>query len=144
MLLDRLRAHQLDARKGRDAIAAGLLTTLISEGERVGKDKGNRPSTDEEVLGTVRKFLKNAEEVRDAIAARGDAEATAKVHREITILTSYLPQQMSEADLRAKIEAFKADNPGATMRDLMPYLKANFAGLYDGKLANQIAKDVLA
>ena len=39
MLIDRIRADQLAARKARDSVAAGLLTTLIGEATSVSEEE---------------------------------------------------------------------------------------------------------
>ena len=93
------------------------------------------PITDEKVAATIVKFLKNAKANRELIKT-----SDAKIEREIEILSAYLPQQMTEAELRAAIEGFRRDNPGANVGGVMAFLKANHAGLYDGRLASQLAK----
>ena len=152
MLIDRIRADQLAARKARDSVAAGLLTTLIGEATSVSEeefraaaeaargDDGDAvavsvPITDEKVTATIVKFLKNAKANRELMKT-----SDAKTEREIEILSAYLPQQMTEADLRAAIDGFRRDNPGANVGGVMAFLKANHAGLYDGRLASQLAK----
>jgi len=142
MLMQTLQADQLKARKAKDTVAIGLLTALVGEAAMVGKNAGNRTSTDEEVLATVRKFLKNAEETHARlIAANKDAAA---ITEEIKILKSYMPQQMTDDQLRAAISAIKDTNANANMGLVMKVLKEQHAGLYDGKRANEIAKEVLA
>jgi uncharacterized protein YqeY len=163
MLIDRIRADQLAARKARDSVAAGLLTTLIGEATSVSEEEFEKaraaaeaaraddgeplsvtvPITDEKVTATITKFLKNAKANRELMKtsfAAGDAVALAKVEREIELLGAYLPRQMTEAELRAAIDGFQQDNPGASIGAVMAFLKANHAGLYDGKLASQLAK----
>ncbi len=67
---------------------ATLLSTLIAEAEMVGKNAGNRESTDDEVQQTIRKFLKNNQE---AAAVIRDAGRLAVLERECAVLTAYLP-----------------------------------------------------
>ena len=168
-LLEQIKADQLTARKTKDTVATALLTTLIGEATKVSDEefkKGQVEITDEKVIVTIKKFLKGAEETK----ARLDAEFTRVMghgpddgktrtlseegrafmegivpkmrttEREIAILNGFLPQQMDEFQLREAIDAFKAANPDANMGGIMAHLKANYAGLYDGKLASQIAK----
>lgn len=142
-LLSTIRQDSLHARRNRDAIAASLLVTLLSEAERTGLDDGKRESTDAEVLATVRKFLKgNAE----TIAARGSTETLA---REKELLEGYLPQQLSEDELRAAIQA-EAQALGLTAiagKDtgaLMGALKKKHAGRYDGAQASVLIKQLAA
>jgi len=164
MLIDTIRAHQLAARKARDSVATALLTTLIGEATSVSEEEFEKaraaaaaartgdgagpagplsvsvPTSDEKVMATIVKFLKNARANRELMLASGAANLP-KVEREIDLLTAYLPRQMTEAALRAAIADLRRDNPGAGVGAVMAFLKANHAGLYDGKLASQLAKD---
>ncbi|HLP27579.1 MAG TPA: hypothetical protein VK147_02990, partial [Candidatus Didemnitutus sp.] len=64
MLLQQIRDAALAARKAAFGPAAepqwrkDLLVTLLSEAEMFGKNEANRESTDEEVIGVIKKFLK--------------------------------------------------------------------------------------
>ena len=141
MLIERIKADLLTARKARATVAANSLTALVGEAVMVGKNAGNRESTDEEVIAMVRKFLKNLEETkRNLIAHNKDTSAC---DEEIVVISKYLPQQMSADDLRTAISTIVAENVGANMGVVMRVLKEKYAGLYDGKLASEVAKQVL-
>lgn len=144
MLIETLRRDQLTARKNKEADTASLLTTLISEAAMVGKNADNRESTDDEVLATIRKFVKNATETRTALmVGAGSPDAIAKVDAEIAVLTGYLPQQLDQKQLTRLIEDFVERTPGAQMKDVMGFLSREHKGLYDGKAANGIATAVI-
>jgi uncharacterized protein YqeY len=59
---------------------------------------------------------------------------------EQAILSSYSPQQMTEAELREAINAFRAANPDANVGAIMAHLKETFGGRYDGKAASALAR----
>lgn len=141
MLIEKLQADQLAARKARDTVSAALLTALVGEAAMVGKNAGNRTSTDEEVTATIRKFLKNAEETRGRLATAG--KDTAVIQQEIQILEGYLPRQMTDDQLGAAIQAIIDAAPGANMGVVMKALKEQHAGLYDGRRANELIKQRL-
>lgn len=135
-LLETIKTHALDARKRRDNIAAPFLTTLLSEASAPGLNDGKRESTDEEVLAVVRKFLKNNSEV--LLVRPNDMVAQA----EKQILEGYLPQQLSDGELRAALTAIARDAglTTVTQKDmgvLMKGLKERYNGQYDGKAAQQ-------
>jgi uncharacterized protein YqeY len=140
-LMDKLQADQLVARKSRAAVATALLTALIGEAAMVGKNAGNRSSTDDEVLATIRKFLKNAEETRARLGEAG--KDTATINEEIQILSGYLPQQMTDDQLSAAIAAIIQDTGASNMGAVMKALKERHAGLYDGRRANELIKQQL-
>lgn len=140
-ILDQIRKDALTARKEKRR-EASLLTTLIGEIEtRTKALKEPRPLTDEEVVGIVRKFLKNAENTLEKV--RGSRpEVLDQIGLEILTLQGYLPSQLTEADLRtyAQVRIQSGDGLG----QVMAALKADFPGRYDGKLASAVVRGLLA
>jgi uncharacterized protein YqeY len=154
-LLDELKADQLAARKSNDRLKADLLTTLIGEATQITTEefkRGVTAVTDEKVAATVAKFLKSTKLTLENLASErarlietgGDAS---KVDARITaaeteqaILSSYSPKQMTEAELRDAINAFRAANPDANVGAIMAHLKESFGGRYDGKAASALAR----
>lgn len=141
-LMNKLRADNLTARKNKDQVAASLLTTLVSEATMVGKNAGNRETTDEEALRVVKKFLDNAKETYNLLGESKNGDAIVNVLTEISILESYMPEQLTPDALKALIVTFKNENPDANMGAVMKHLQKYYTGCYDGKLASQIAKEV--
>lgn len=141
MLFEKMQKESLEARKNRDTVRAGVLTTAIAQVKAIAIDDGHRAPTDADVVKVVRQFLKACEE-NLALAAQGkmDAQRAEQYKIEKEVLLSYLPQQMSAEELKAAIKKSGAKNIGEAMK----YLKANHDGEYDGKLASQVAKEVLA
>lgn len=143
-LLAQLKKDSLLARKAADGVRATLLSTLIAEAEMVGKNAGNRESTDDEVQQTIRKFLKNNQE---AVAVIKDADRLAVLAQESTILTSYLPPMASEAEVKAFIAetvAGLAERSPKQMGTVMGALKAKYGSSFDAKQANAWVKEALA
>lgn len=141
MLIEKIRADLLAARKARATVAANSLTALVGEAVMVGKNAGNRESTDDEVVATVRKFLKNLEETKRNLVAHNKDVAVCE--EEIEIISRYLPQQMSADELKSAVAAIVAETAGANMGVVMKILKERYAGLYDGKVASEVVKQVL-
>ena len=145
-LMETLRAKQLEARKNRNEIETNLLTTLVAEAAAKGKAAGNRESTDEEVVATIKKFLNGVNETLAALAVSSDGRVkVASIEKEI--LESFLPKQLSEDELRIAITGIVNTLPeknAKAMGKVMAELKANFAGLYDGAMASKLVKELLA
>lgn len=154
-LLDALKADQLAARKAGDRLKADLLTTLIGEATQITTEefkRGVTEVTDEKVAATVAKFLKNTKLTLENLTsertrlgeAGGDGakvdERTKAAETELAILASYSPKQMTEAELRAAIDDFRAKNPDANVGSIMAHLKTSFGGQYDGKTASALAR----
>ena len=100
MLLEKIQAASLEARKSKDAEKAATLVTLYAEAARIGKDAGNRPTTDEETVRVVRKFLKGVDETLPLLT---QPEAIERAKREKSILEAFLPTMVTGAELQAVI-----------------------------------------
>lgn len=150
-LIETIKVDQLAARKALIAnksdvvlnVKAPLLTTLIGEAEAVGKNAGRAP-TDEEVVATVKKFVKGAEETIRALnaAEKVDSkgyETLGEANMTVDILSAYLPKQMTAEEIEAFFDLCKSSGATTTAAG-MANLKAACAGAYDGKLAAMIAK----
>jgi len=146
MLINKIKSDSLIARKARQTDTATLLTTLYSEASMIGKNLGNRESTDQEVLQVIEKFVKNANEVKE-ILLKNNKDA-GNVISEIIVLSKYLPQKMSREELenvvRDIIEALKDVNSEVQMGKIMSVLKNSYGGIYDGKLASEIVRKELS
>lgn len=128
-------------REGVDRLEA-TIDRLIAEG----KDEAarqtyvaeHRPS-DLDDTGVQDVLQKQAKMRRDSIDAfrKGDRpELAAKEERELTVIQSYLPSQMSDAELRAIVERIVAETGAAGPRDMgkvMPKVLAETKDRADGK-----------
>jgi uncharacterized protein len=144
-LLARIKADQVSARKQKLTVVVNLLTTLIGEAEMIGKNAGNRPVSDDEVVALIKKFIKNIDETLKVL---GDNNPHAlAVMGERTTLEAYLPKQLTEEELKGHINAIHAGilsmKDDVKMGDIMSVLKTRFNGLYDGKLASTLIKTQL-
>lgn len=133
MLLEKIRADQLQARKENNKIKATILTTLIGEAAMIGKNAGNRETTDEETAKVITKFVKNIVETQDL--TRGvNLDKFNELEAERVILAGYLPKELTVEELKEIILKNFTDKPN--VGQVMAYLKANYSGQYDGKVAS--------
>lgn len=102
--------------------------------------------SDEEVLKVIAKQANQRRESIAEFSKAGRMDLVAEEQAELNVLQGYLPQQLSAdevtAIVRQVIGETGASGPkdlGAVMRAAMPRLQ----GLADGKLVNQIARDLL-
>ena len=140
-LITEIKEKQLFARQ-RKLPEASLYTTLLGEAVAVGKNAGNRETTDTEVVAVVKKFIKGIDETLEAIIKqKNDAnqnflsEQCSNLMNERDLLEQFLPKQLSAADLDLLIVGKES------MPEFMKFLKENYAGQYDGKLASAVAKE---
>lgn len=138
MLLEKIKADQLSARKAGNKLNAVLLTTLIGEATMIGKNAGNRDTTDEETNKVIVKFIKGIDEslnyIKNGTADSLPDDRIVTLEKEKEVLEKYLPKQLTVDELKAIILKEFTDKPN--VGQVMAYLKANYSGLYDGKVAS--------
>ena len=67
-------------------------------------------------------------------------EAFGQIKAEELVLVSYLPTQLSEADVRAELAQLKTLGV-VDLKSVMAHFKTRFAGRYDGGLVSRLAKE---
>ncbi len=124
----------------RDALR--MLKTALTEAE-IKKGGALEPS---EELAVVQRAVKTRRESMAQYAEGGRPDLADKERSEIVALEKYLPEQMSEEEARAAVEAI-ASELGLTEKNqmgaLMQAVMARHRGVIDGKLASKIATTVL-
>lgn len=143
MLINKIHTDMIASKQTSDNIAKNLLVTLYAESIKVGKDKRNGASTDEEVIATVKKFITNAGETARLLRERNQDDS-AQQH-EIKILSDYLPRQLDRSTLETIIKQYLLENTVSgpkAIGQIMAFLKANYSGQYDGKMASDIVKSL--
>lgn len=122
--------------------AVGLLLAAIKQ-----EEVDNQMTLDDE--GVMEVLQRQAKQRRESIAdyeKAGRPEMAATEEAELTIIESYLPQQMSReqitavaAEIIAELGVTDARGMGQVMGRLMPKVK----GQADGRLVNEVVRDLL-
>ena len=103
--------------------------------------------TDADVIGVIEKMLKQR---RDSIAAYESAKRTdlADIEKfEVSVLQTYLPQQLSEDEIKAILDKVVADTGAAGMQDMgkvMAAIKPLVAGKADMGMISGLIKAKLS
>jgi hypothetical protein len=101
---------------------------------------------DEHALGALSSYAKQRRDSIESYDKAGRPDLAAKERTELEIVQEYLPAQLGEDDVReivkqaiAEVNASSPDDMGAVMKVVMPKVK----GVADGKLVNQLVRDLL-
>lgn len=107
---------------------------------------GKRELSEEEVLEIIAKEVKMRRDSMEEFGKADRQDLVDQLEREIAVLMAYLPQQLTEAEIRdlvseavAAIGAASPKDMGKVMAALMPKVK----GRADGKLVNTIVREAL-
>jgi uncharacterized protein YqeY len=115
----------------RDTLRMALSSLALVEKEL------KRDATDDEVLGVIVKAVKTRKESVDAYIAANRADLAEGESAEIAILSTYMPEQMSDADVDALVaEAISATGAASAkeMGKVMGWLGPKTKGRVDGKV----------
>ncbi len=137
-----------DAMKAGDAARKRALRTLItaiSRAERAGDTL--RELSDEEILQIIAKEAKKREESIEAYAKGGRMDLVEEEKAELEVLRAYLPRQLTREEIEARAREVIAEVGASSPRDMgkvMKVLMAEMRGRADGRLVNQIVRDLLS
>lgn len=133
---DRLRTDLTAAMKARDEVRVRTIRMALTSvtKEEVAGDSA-RELSDEEIVSVLAKEAKRRREAAEAFAAAGRDEQAAAERAEGEVLDTYLPAQLSDAELgdlvAAAIEETGADSMRA-MGQVMKTVTPRVAGRADG------------
>lgn len=131
MLLNKIKEDQLDARKNKDTIKISVLTLALSDIIRVGKDNGNRETTEDEAVLVIKKHIKYLDE---NLALTLEENEKFEFSTQKIILESYLPTQATVEDIKQVM----LQNPNASKGEIFKILKSKFGNNFDGKMVPQL------
>jgi uncharacterized protein YqeY len=140
-LKDQIRDDLNSARRDRDKNRTTLLTMTISEIKNKEIEVQHELS-DAEVVDVVQKAIKRRKEASEQMRAGNRLDLADKEDAEATLLSAYLPPQMSEAEVRALIRE-AIEGGASTMGAVMGKISGKIKGLYDGKEANRLVNEEL-
>jgi uncharacterized protein YqeY len=135
-LRDQLKADVSAAMRSGETLRRDTLRMALSALALVEKEL-KRDATDDEVLGVIVKAVKTRKESVDAYTAANRADLAEGENAEIAILSTYMPEQMSDADVDALVaEAISATGAASAkeMGKVMGWLGPKTKGRVDGKI----------
>ena len=136
-----LKRAMLDKNEmARDALRL-VKSELLLEEVKLG-----RPIEDAEVITALQRAVKQRKDAIEQFKSGGRNDLVEAEEKQLSVITGYLPESLSEADTRAAIESLKAELGLSTKKDLGSLMKALKAKhpTADPKLASQIAASVLS
>lgn len=127
-----MQVERMEAMRRKDKNVKGLLTVFIGDMQTL--EKRGTVIDDTLVIQQIKKAIANSDE-NLKIRHNEQDELT------IEVLSAYLPKQMTEDELSIIINDCIAQ--GASLGQIMGHLKKHYGGLYDGKLAANLAKEMI-
>ena len=145
-LLTQIQVQVKDAMKARDKLKLSTLRMLVAAIKQKEIDTRTELS-DDEVISIIEKQVQQRLESAEQYKSAGRNELFEKESQEAEILTTYLPEKMSEEEVAEMIEKIMSDMGEVTMKEmgnLMATLKNQAGSKIDMKLASQMVRDKIA
>jgi uncharacterized protein YqeY len=145
-LRDRLDEELKVAMRSGDAMRRDALRMILAGVQRAEKEGKHRLS-DDEMLSVLAKELKVRNESLDTFRAGGRADLVAKEEAAIAVVSEFMPQPLSEAELRTLVAEAISETGAASPRDMgkvMGWLSLKTRGRADGKVVSQLVAQLLA
>jgi uncharacterized protein YqeY len=102
-----------------------------------------RPLTDDDVLATLAREVKQRQDSIEQYRAGGREDLAAKEAQELEILRQYLPAQLSEQKLGAIVEKTVAELGASSLKDMGRVMQAvlgQHKGSVDGKVLSDLVR----
>ena len=147
-LKERLQNDLTEAIRSRDELKSGtirMVLTAITNEEVSGKSA--RVLTDAEIITVLSREAKKRREAAEAFADAGRADRAEQETNEGKVIAQYLPEQLSEADIKKMIADAIAETGAsgpAGMGLVMKVISPKIAGKADGGTVSGLVKAALA
>jgi len=145
-LLDKITKDMIDSMKNKDTLRLATLRMLKGavDLERINKRK---ELIDEEIIGVIEKQIKTRKESILEFEKGNRTDLVDKTNEEIKILSSYMPEALSEEEVNKiieeamlKLNASKISDMGNVMKEVSPLLR----GKADMAMVSSIIKSKLS
>ena len=144
-LKEKLLSNMKEAMKSKDSVKLGTIRGVISAVKNQEIDL-KKELSEEEILTIVSREVKKRKEAAVLYEKGNRPELKDKEIQEMKILQTYLPEQVSEKDLRRRIQEVIAETGAEGMKDfgkIMKTLVPEFKGKADNGLIKELANEYL-
>lgn len=132
-LKNRIQEEMKTAMRAKDSERLGVIRLLLSAMKQREVDE-RIELTDIDIINIINKMIKQRLDSSAQFQAANRQDLLAKEQQEIAILNSYLPQQMTEAEIESAVQSAIERTQAKTMQEMgkvMAILKEELAGKAD-------------
>ncbi|MFT6167869.1 MAG: hypothetical protein ACJAV5_001010 [Vicingaceae bacterium] len=146
-LTDKINGDLKEAMKAKDKVKLESLRAIKAALLMAATEKGAAESSDELELKMLQKLVKQRKDAAAIYAEQGRDDLAQPELDQVTIIEAYLPEQMSEDEVKAIVDAVVAESGASSMADMgkvMGMVNQKLAGKADGKAIAGFVKAALA
>jgi uncharacterized protein YqeY len=145
-LKEQIQTELTAAMRSGDALRRDVLRMVTSAAYNLEK-RQQKPLSDDELLGVLSREVKTRRESVEAFRKGGREELATKEEAEIAIIQEFLPQALSEEEIRSLVDEAIAATGASSARDMgkvMGWLAPKTRGRADGKHVSELVAQALA
>lgn len=137
-IIQKLKDKSIFLRKERSSLAPKIVFAL-SEIEKIGKNDGNRPTTDDEAVKVIQKIIATIDE---NLKLDLSYDVMDSLHRERQILSSVLPAMVTLTDIRDEMIINFSKIAPKNKGEVMKWAKSKWGVYADMKVVGSIASEL--
>ena len=145
-LVDKIRKDMYKAMKEKEKERINALRNIIGKLKYRYIDKGDK-LTEQEEIKVIQSLAKQRRESIEMYKQGGRNDLVETETKELSIIEEYLPQPMSEEEVRRLVRETVKETGAESMSDLgkvMPLVMKKGAEKVDGKLAQEVLRELLS
>ena len=140
MIIDEIKKDNVQAMKDKNALARAIYGVVMNKVllANIEAKKDGKELADSDVVQILQKTIKELTEEKENYIKAGNTAEADNVEKQKEILTKYLPQMLSEEEVKEIINTME----DKSIPSVMKHFKANYVGKVDMSLVNQIARSL--
>ena len=145
-LVDKIQKDMYKAMKEKEKERINALRNIIGKLKYRYIDKGDK-LTEQEEIKVIQSLAKQRRESIEMYKKGGRNDLVETETKELSIIEEYFPQAMSEEEVRRLVRETVKETGAESMSDLgkvMPLVMKKGAGKVDGKIAQDILRELLS
>ena len=123
-----------------------LVVSAIKDAEIASRTKGQKEMSDSDLTAILKKMIKQRNESCEVYKKAGRNELLKNETKEIEVISTFLPKQLSEAETKKICEEAIKSSGASSMKDIgkvMGVLKSKYADNLDFSKVSSIIKELL-
>ena len=138
MILDEIKKANVQAMKEHDGVARAIYGVVMNKAmlASIELKKDGKEFLDQDMIKILQKTIKELDEERENYIKVGNQTEADNIRHQSELISIYLPQMMSEDEIRREIEKLSDRSIPSVMR----HFKENFAGKVDMSVVSKIAR----
>lgn len=140
MIYEQIKKDNIQAMKDKNMVARSIFSVVMNKIklEEIKKREKALELVDADVVAILQKSIKELEEEKINYTKVGNTEQVGVIEKQVKIIESYLPQMMSEEEIKGVILSLE----DRSVPNVMKHFKANFNGKCDMRKVQEVLKGV--